>query len=221
ITVQCQLAKGAAATIVGQDDAYYQSKPPADAYLYVNQKVVEPIKQVAAAAPAKPVVKPIEKKEEPKKNDDSNIELVKTNDKPADHGASESLANPIVPIEVAKTPTTQPISIQAEFDRLESEFALMTGKSLDELPIAKLLTGYEGLLKDDHLPIAMRRVAQAKAASLRVKSHAQAELLALRKGQEETDSKLAALHGQRSEIQQRLADQIVAYTAVGTLKPST
>ena len=221
ITVQCKLPKGADVTIVGEDDAYYQIKPPADAYLYVNQKFVEPIKQVAAAAPTKPIVKPIEKKEEPKKSDDSNIELVKTPDKPADNLTGDSLANPIVPIEVAKIPTTQPISIQAEFDRLESEFALMAGKSLDELPIAKLLTGYEGLLKDDHLPIAMRRVAQAKAASLRVKSHAQAELLALRKGQEETDSKLAALRGERTEIQQRVADHIVSYTAVGTLKPST
>jgi len=221
VTVQCKLPKGAEVQIVGEDDAYYQIKPPADAYLYVNQKFVEPVKQVAAAAPAKPIAQPEPKKEEVKKTDDSSIELVKTNDKPADQPGPESLANPIVPIEVAKIPTTQPISIQAEFDRLETEFAAMAGKPLDELPIAKLLSGYEGLLKDDHLPFAMRRVAQAKAASLRVKSHAQAELLALKKGQEETDSKLAALRSERSEIQQRLADQIVSYTAVGTLKPST
>jgi len=96
-----------------------------------------------------------------------------------------------------------------------------SGKSLDELPIPKLLAGYEGLLKDDHLPISIRRVAQAKAASLRVKAHAQSELLALRKGQQDTDSKLAALRAEQSEIQQRLTDKIISYTAVGQLQPST
>jgi len=157
-----------------------------------------------------------------KKADDANIELVKTQEKPIDQPGAESLANPIVPIEVAKiSPTTQPISVQAEFDRLESEFAAMAGKPLDELPIPRLLAGYEGLLKDDHLPGSMRRVAQAKAASLRVKAHAQTELAALRKGQEESDSKLAALRTDRTEIQQRVADKIIAYTAVGTLQPST
>ena len=220
VTVQCKLPKGADVTIVGEDDAYYQIKPPADAYLYVSQKFVEPLKQVAAAAPAKAIVKPIEKIE--KKADDANIELVKTQEKPIDQPGAESLANPIVPIEVAKiSPTTQPISVQAEFDRLESEFAAMAGKPLDELPIPRLLAGYEGLLKDDHLPGSMRRVAQAKAASLRVKAHAQTELAALRKGQEESDSKLAALRTDRTEIQQRVADKIIAYTAVGTLQPST
>jgi hypothetical protein len=97
----------------------------------------------------------------------------------------------------------------------------MAGKPLDELPIPKLLAGYEGLLKDTHLPFAMRRVAMAKAASLRVKANAQSELVALRKGQHETDSKIAALRGERDEIQQRLADKIIAYTAVGNLQPST
>ena len=97
----------------------------------------------------------------------------------------------------------------------------MRGKSLDELPIGKLLSGYEGLLRDDHLPLSMRRVAQAKAASLRVKAHAQSELIALHKEQTESESKIAALRGQRSEIEQRLADKVIAYTAVGTLQPST
>jgi uncharacterized protein YgiM (DUF1202 family) len=221
VTVQCKLPKGAPVEIVGEDDAYYQIKPPADAFLYVNQKFVDPTKQVAAAQPPRPIVKAAE----PKNTDDSNIELVKTNEKPLDNPSGDSLANPIVPIEVARIPptlpTTQPISIQAEFDRLESEFSAMAGKPLDELPIGKLLAGYEGLLKDTHLPFAMRRVAQAKAASLRVKAHAQAELLALRKGQQDTDSKLAAIRGERDEIQQRLADKVIAYTAVGTLRPST
>src|SRR4051812_12026424 len=70
ITVQCKLAKGSPIEIVGEDDAYYQIKPPAEAYLYVSQKFVDPLKQVAAAAPTKPLIKAIEKKEE-KKTDDS------------------------------------------------------------------------------------------------------------------------------------------------------
>ena len=221
VTVQCKLPKGAPVEIVGEDDSYYQIKPPAEAYLYVNQKFVDPLKQVAAA-PAKPAVKPTEKKEESKKSDDTNIELVKTPQKALDDASGNSLANPPTPIEVAKIPpATQPISVQAEFDRLEAEFAGMAGKSLDELPIGKLLSGYEGLLKDDHLRLSMRRVAQAKAASLRVKAHAQSELIALHKDQTESESKIAALRGQRSEIEQRLADKVIAYTAVGTLQPST
>jgi uncharacterized protein YgiM (DUF1202 family) len=220
VTVQCKLPKGSAVEIIKEDDAYYQIKPPADAFLYVNQKFVDPLKQMAAAAPTRAIEKPIEKIE--KKTDDSNIELVKTTEKPLDQSATESLANTVVPIEVAKIPpATQPISTQAEFDRLESEFSAMAGKPLDQQPIARLLAGYEGVLKDDHLPISIRRVATAKAASLRVKSHAQAELLALRKEQQDTDSKLTAMRTERDEIQQRLADKVIAYTAVGTLQPST
>jgi uncharacterized protein YgiM (DUF1202 family) len=220
VTVQCKLPKGTAVEIIKEDDAYYQIKPPADAFLYVNQKFVDPLKQVAAAVPTKPLEKPIEKVE--KKTDDSQIELVKTPEKPLDNPGGDSLANTIVPIEVAKIPpATQPISTQAEFDRLESEFTAMAGKPLDQQPIAKLLAGYEGVLKDDHLPISIRRVATAKAASLRVKTHAQNELLALRKEQLDADSKLTAMRGERDQIQQRLADKVIAYTAVGTLQPST
>jgi SH3-like domain-containing protein len=223
ITVQCKLPKGAQVEIVGEDEAYYQIKPPADAYLYVHQKFVDPVKQVAVApAPVKPAPLPIEKKTEIKP-DDEKIELVQNPPRPLEQAQNESLANPITPIEVPKplSPTTRPISIQAEFDRLESEFSAMAGRSLDELPIPALLAGYEGLLKDDHLPITMRRVAQAKAASLRVKAHARNELLALRKGQQESESALAALRGERTEIQARLTDQMISYTALGTLKPST
>jgi SH3-like domain-containing protein len=210
VTVQCKLPKGTEVTIVGEDDAYYQIKPPPDAYLYVHQKFVDPLKQVdnvAAAKPAKPIEKPIEKEKD-------NIEIASLPDKPI-----ESLANNIVAIK--QPPTTQPIAIEAEFDRLEAEYAATSGKGLEDMPIAQLLAGYEGLLKDDHLPSTIRRVATAKAASLKVKQTAREELLASRKNLQDSDSKIAALRGEREGIQQRLADNIIAYTAVGTLQAST
>jgi len=212
VTVQCKLARGAEVTILGEDDAYFHIKPPPDAYLYVHQKFVEPVKQVAAATPPKPA-KPIEKPIE-KPADENNIEIAKLPEKPI-----ESLSNQIIAIK--PPPTTQPIAIQAEFDRLESEFAATAGKGLEDMPIPQLLAGYEGLLKDDHLPGTMRRVATAKAASLKVKSKAREELIASRKNVQDSDSKIAALRGEREGIQLRLADQIIAYTAVGQLQAST
>jgi uncharacterized protein YgiM (DUF1202 family) len=210
VTVQCKLPKGTEVTIVGEDDAYYHISPPADAYLYVHQKYVDPVKQVANATPPKPI-KPIEKPIEKEKD----IELAQLPpEKPI-----ESLSNQIVI--TRNSPTTQPIAIQAEFDRLESEFAGTAGKGLEDMPIPTLLAGYEVLLKDDHLPATMRRVATAKAASLKVKSKAREELLASRKNIADSDSTLAALRGEREGIQLRLADQIISYTAVGQLQAST
>ncbi|MGE5612018.1 MAG: SH3 domain-containing protein, partial [Bacillota bacterium] len=44
--VQCKLSTGTQVTIVGEQDEYYQIKPPADAFLYVHQKYVDPVKQL-------------------------------------------------------------------------------------------------------------------------------------------------------------------------------
>src|ERR1051325_11823552 len=57
VTVQCKLPKGSAVQIVGEVDEYYKIKPPAEAFVYVHQKYVDPGNPghaaIAQAAPAK------------------------------------------------------------------------------------------------------------------------------------------------------------------------
>jgi len=220
ITVQCKLQKGDVVEIKDEDDAYYHIKPPPEAYLYVQQKFVDPVKQINAPQVAENTKAPerldppAPKKIETAKADEK-VELI-------DGNAS---ANRNV-IELKPAPTTQPlaavpVAVEAEFDRLEAQFAGLAGKPLDAAPIPELLAGYEGLLKNDHLPASMRRVAQAKAAALRIKAQARTELLALRKADDETSAKLAALAAEREQLKQKLADGVIAYTAVGLLQPST
>ena len=40
------LKKGEQVNIIGEQDEYYQIKPPADAFLYVDQKYVDPVRQL-------------------------------------------------------------------------------------------------------------------------------------------------------------------------------
>jgi uncharacterized protein YgiM (DUF1202 family) len=209
--VQCQLSQGDEVTILGEEDSYYQIKPPADAYLFVNEKFVTPLRQINVAPIAKQdrqtgnIVPPIggtfaNPTTQPVKEDDAGA--------------------------VPQKPTTQPVKwdmakMETEFDRLEDLVRASATKRIDEQPINELIIGYQGLAKHENLPMTMRQITQVRLLTLRAKAKSQEEYLATRKVQDETEKKLAALRAERDAVEQRMIGNVTVYTAVGTLQAST
>jgi uncharacterized protein YgiM (DUF1202 family) len=204
ITVQCQLKKGAQVQIIGEQEEYYQIKPPADAYVYVHQKYVEPIKQLPANAIADNAANP--------------------GGNPADANAAQTPATqPAEPV-IAKAPqdtsAQDAAKAEAEFDRLEAALKTSLEKPLAEQPVDELLQGYETLVKNQNLSITMRRISYIRAIGLKTKTQAKTDLLATRKQQAESTARIDALQAQRQAVEQKLAG-LTVYTAVGKLQSST
>ena len=208
VTVQCKLKRGDAVTILGEQDEYYQIKPPADAYLYVHQRYVEAVKQVGEG-------------KAPERTSDNKI-VAKTPDGPE----AVPTTQPVNQVVIA--PSTQPagpdpvaerIKAETEFDRLESAVKSALALPLDQQPLAQLLADYEKLGQSAQLPASMRRMADIRTASLRVKHGAQAELLVMRKQQEESAARLATIQQERQVVEAKLAG-VEAYAAIGALQAS-
>ena len=216
--VQCQLSQGDQVTILGEEDAYYQIKPPADAYLFVNEKFVSPLRQIN--------VEPIAKQDRAQAGNlipvggpigGSNDTGVAPTTQPVNEGADATLA---------QKPTTQPVKwdmakMETEFDRLEDLVRASATKRIDEQPIVDMIVGYETLAKLDKLPMTMRQITQVRLITLRAKAKSQEEYLATRKVQDDTEKRLAALRAEREAVEQRMIGNVTVYTAVGTLQAST
>ncbi|MCY2951957.1 MAG: hypothetical protein NTU53_08270 [Planctomycetota bacterium] len=198
-TVQCMLKKGAQLTILGEVDEYYQIKPPADAYLYVHQKFVDPTKQLND--------KPLANAHLPANND--------TTPPPS----TQPIAVVTAPDDSAEE--RQAAKAEAEFDRIEAALKVSLENPLDQQPIADLLAGYESLLKSNSLSVPMRRISEIRLIGLRGKAQAQQELLAMRKQQQESTQKIETIQAERKAIEDKMAGGVTIYTAIGTFQAST
>ena len=233
VTVQCRLKKGDTVEILGEQDEYYQIKPPAEAFLYVHQRYVDPVRKLDAipevakrTTKSEPVVKPAEP-QEPVAVQGPATEPEATADAAPEETApvvtSDSMGAPRNTT-VAARPTTQPVqtvSVETIFDRLDGQWATAQVQSLEQMPVEELLAGYEGILKDPHLAVSMRRTAEVRVASLRIKNRAKQEYLSTMQQQQEAMRRIEALRAQRQIVETRLANSISLYTAVGSLQPST
>jgi uncharacterized protein YgiM (DUF1202 family) len=205
ITVQCKLNKGEIVEITGEDGDYYKIKPPTEAYVYVNQKFADPIKQLAGGSIAERTVKPFD-------NDLTGA------------GAATRPVKPKIDIVVERAESRQAkeaaeeVNVQVEFDRLEALAKTTWDKPLDDMPVAELLTGYESILKSDLLPSSQRAMSEVRVLALKAKSKAKQELSDSRKHQEEVEAKLAELQAQREAIEARLRSGQQVFTAVGKLQ---
>jgi SH3-like domain-containing protein len=198
-TVQCMLKRGAQLTILGEVDEYYQIKPPADAYLYVHQKFVDPAKQINA--------KPLANANPPVNNDATAPP------------STQPIAVVTAPDDSAEE--RQAAKAEAEFDRIEAALKVSLEKPLDQQPLADLLAGYESLLKSNSLSVPMRRISEIRLIGLRGKAQAQQELLAMRKQQQESTQKIETIQAERKAIEDKMAGGVTIYTAVGTFQAST
>jgi SH3-like domain-containing protein len=209
VTVQCRLKRGDTVTIIGQEDDYFRIRPPAEAYLYIHQRFVDPVKQIAlspdagnrdgTAAPA-----------------DADVPAAEDADLAAAGFAAAPTTRPAGP-----DPLAERARGEAEFDRLEAAARAGLALPLAEQPLAALMADYEKMLENTFLPASMRQLADIRMASFRVRLGAQTELLASRRQQEDGAARLAAIQAQREVIEARLGAIGDAYLAVGALAASS
>ncbi len=198
--VQTKLKQDDVVSIIGERDEYYMIKPPADAYLFISKQFVDPVK---VAAPG---------------------------ETPVATTAPSMVGSDQTPVAgKTETPTTEPAitanngvaAAEAEFDKLEAQYNEASAKPLADQPVGELLNGYQALLKNDNLPVSMRRSAERHVAALKVNLDTQNQIVAARKAQEEFQQKQAALKAHAQEIEGRLKGGVRIFTAVGALQPST
>jgi hypothetical protein len=123
------------------------------------------------------------------------------------------------------TPATQPVAAaneEAEFDRLEKEYADATLRPINDQPVAQLLEGYQKLSNSNTLPESLRRIAEFKVEVLKSRLEVQNQFAETQRVIDDMKTKQMALGAEQQELEQRIKDNdIQFYTAVGTLRPSS
>jgi uncharacterized protein YgiM (DUF1202 family) len=212
-TVQSKLASGQPVEILGEVDEYYKIAPPADAYVYVKKDYVElkkVIPQVAKTDATTPALA------------DASATL---RTPPLLSGQQiAATTNPAESEIAAATPTTMPsgASAQTSYEKLEAEFDAASKKPIEEQPIAELTKGYQTLLADAQLPESLKRIADFRLQTLKVRGETRDQFLATQKQIQETRQKQLAMKAEQEEIAQQIKQKDVkVYTAVGTLRTSS
>ncbi|HEY8666412.1 MAG TPA: hypothetical protein VIL86_07090, partial [Tepidisphaeraceae bacterium] len=193
-TIQTKLNEGDEVQILGEQDEYFKIKPPEGTYLFVNKQFVDPPKEKIAAGTG--AVAP----------DTGSGTAAASNGGgtagAAGHDTGVSTTQPTEVVADNTGPTTHPSdqasattqpSAEQEFDNLESQFMASAKKPLAEQPVNELLPRYEALVKSADLPDSMRRIAESRAAVLRVHADDLKQLAAVQKAQEEMKARQVSL----------------------------
>lgn len=219
--VLTSLNEGDEVAIIGEVDEYFKIKPPEGSFLYVHKNYVDPVKVLGAG-------------DDNTRSENLSGEQVDSNTGMVEQtpavDADDLAANPTtresgLPDASADSPTTQasePATVAVEFDKLEADFKAATGQPIEQQPVAELLSGYEAMANSDQLPESMRRIADYRIASLKVRAESQAQAIEVRDMQEKMQQRQLALKAEREEIQERIQqNDVKIFTAVGTLQTSS
>lgn len=236
-TVQTKLDAGTEVKILGEKEEYFKIAPPKGVFLYVNKEFISAVEQLAennpsvteaAAAAAEnegPVVsEPVKPQAETAAHPDVDAQ-----------GAEEGVVATQTPTAAAPTtqqveksaeaPSTQPAatpSATARFDKIEADFLTFTKVKIEEQPLDAAIEEYTSLAGDNKLPESMRRVAQARLETLKVRKEALTHLTAVRDMERQMVERNQALASEQQELNERIKQHAVTfYTAVGTLRPSS
>ncbi|MBV8781260.1 MAG: hypothetical protein JO353_07670, partial [Phycisphaerae bacterium] len=231
VKIACRLEPNTDVQIVGEQDEYFKIKPPAGVYVYINKQYVTPVRAVAvktgdqgetSVSPIAPTPPPTPSNT-PENGANPTDQASTTTTQPTQMtGAlptTQQSGN-----QTALAPTTQPdaASAQADFDKLETDFAADIAKPLDQQHPAELAAGYDKVAKSGLLPDSLRKVAEYKATALKAHADDQKEFVAVKKRQDETKARMASLQAERAELEVRVKQtEVKSYAAVGTLRPSS
>ncbi len=212
-----KIDEGQDVEIIGDQDEYWKINPPQGSVLYVNQAFVDPLKAlptIAESGAVPPAPRPV----------------APHADKPATPPAGPNEGTAVAPDAPAVTetpgaaaaPTTAPSEVAVNFDKLEADFKIGNEKPITDQPIDSLLSGYEAILKQDSLTERMRKIAEVRVSTLKLRAEAKSEFVAAREAQELAAERQKSLQAEHDEIKDRLKQQEVAmYAAIGTLRPSS
>jgi uncharacterized protein YgiM (DUF1202 family) len=129
---------------------------------------------------------------------------------------------PEVKPELPKIDVSTPELAEAAFDKAESQFLASRAQPLDQQPLESLVRQFQAVSDSDALPESMRRLADSRLATVKLRAAAQADLIQARQSQSDLKQKQLALEAEQQELQKRIAENTVkVYTAVGTLQASS
>jgi uncharacterized protein YgiM (DUF1202 family) len=225
--VATKLEPGQRVEIIGDQDEYWKIKPPADVYVYINKQFVDFQRLANANAPVaqqpggqadpQPQAQPDTAPQQPQQPETA---FVQEKPEPTNSEPPTTQANGDAVAEGAPA-ATQP-SAEAEFDRLEAEYADASQKPLDKQPVDELLGSYQKLAADTTLPESMHRIIDWKISILKTRADLKNEYIATQKAMEEASSKRVAMQAEQKELEKRVEETTVKfYTAVGTLRTSS
>jgi uncharacterized protein YgiM (DUF1202 family) len=229
----CTLATGEDVKIIGDQDEYYKIVPPAGkAFVYINRQYVDP----DPAGKPDPLDKTAAKLEEPKPSTStekptriargSGTEMKTSPLGEGSEGGSPTTTKTASTLPTEAVASTKPsddvVAIETMYDKAEAEFAATAGKPLDQQPIAALAAQYQTLVASDKLAPTLHRIAESRAATLKLRAAAAGEMAAAKAAQEALSKRQMALQAERKELEEQLAAKGVAsYTAVGELQSSS
>ncbi len=208
VTVQCKLQKGAEVQIIGEQDEYYMIKPPAEAYLYIHQKFVDPVKQIndkpiaSAAGNNAPTTRPI----------------LATNTDTTQGPTTQPVVADIKPVE----PQVDHVAlVMAEYERLELDAKSADAKPLAERPYPELIDTCKKLIQNQYLPVQSKIHADVLLQVLVIKNRNREQWLATQKDMALANEKLAKTEQDRTTAQTKVDAGITTFTALGLLQASS
>jgi len=237
-TVQASLEEGDDVKIIGEDADYFKIAPPTGAYLYVKKTFVDPL-PVLASSKQQPVQPPavVAGGSEPRMKYPIASEPI-----PPVIVSPVAAANPAPSTEPSVTmmetvpstqpskvasapgPATQPVEPSADekFNDVETAFLAATKLPLDQQPIGTLISQYTDLSSNSALPSSLRRIADRRVSTLKIRAAAQKDLLETQKMKAEAAARELALKTENEELVDRVKKtEITMYAAVGTLRISS
>lgn len=205
--VQTKLGEGDTVEIIGEQDEYYKIKPPAGAYLYVNKQFVTPGK-LLGENPVTPVAE-----------NNSTPTTASTEMAGGVPTTQSTTATPTLP---TTRYVLQSTDAENKFAALEEKLMATRNQSLDQQPIAELLSGYQSIVSDPQLPTTLQGLAQNRIDYLKDRQAAQQELAEAKKTADQLAASQKAMQEQQQQLEQKLAQQQMhVFAAVGTLQSST
>ena len=225
-TVQTKLEAGTQVKILGKQDEYYKIVPPDGAYLYVDQRFVDPVRIIAKAG--KPPI-----------DDVGGADGSTGPEQPegADQGAdtqpladADPTTNGTEPQGIDEDPATGPTTagaaaaadVQKRFEALEDRFQEASAKPIEEQSLDELLADYEKLAKSPDLTNWLTRAIDARLQAVKVRKEARDGFAAVQKKQQELRQQRQALVSEQEELQERIkANDVKIFTAVGVLRTSS
>jgi len=214
IAAMAKVEEGDEVQIIGEADEYFKIKPPAGSALWVNKQFVDPVRPVPDAT-------------SPQLAQQTPAPATPAGSATADNTQAPAATQPSDAQAPAAAPATQPTADAAskasdDFDKLEADYTAATDKPITDQPVAELQKSYEGLLKNDALPDSMRRIAEVRVATLKMRNEAKQEYLAFKETQDKSAERRKALGAEQEEIESRLKqNSVTLYAAVGTLRTSS
>ncbi len=216
-----KLNEGDSVQILGAEDEYFKIKPPAGTYLFVHKQFVDPVKSLGPVADAAGV--------DTAARDDApaRTQTPSVTDRSIDTPIAEVMAEvpATQPDEATAVASTQPTPLaqaEADYERLETQFADASRGNLEDQPLPEMIQSYEHLIRGGLLPASMQAMAQQRLVALKIRNEARAELLAANKTHDEAQQRQLAMQAERNELTARIkAGEMKVFSAVGTLRTSS